>query len=512
MPVSDIVKAKLLFVDDDQSFLDFVKQMFEEFSHNQWEIACVTDAAHALAHLRRETVDLALLDLQMPGVDGLQLLRMLKREFPMLQLAFLTGQGDEKSRRIGLEEGAAMFLEKPAGLAGMESLFATINELARWQQRMGGRSVVRRAGLLDIVKMECKSKNSRIFEVFGPQDSGQIWIKEGTIIHALAPEKRGQSAFTHLVCLSNAEFHLKPFAEPIERSVTRDWEFIVLEASRVQEQLLNAPLPAEPAPADAAAPAPVPEPAPIKFPKPTPPPPAPSPMTAPAAGAFPPIAVTPATRSVTTEVESTGLQIMELLVSSERREVLYEWECPEPQKRLALIEFIVHKSRQLAQGLPLGRLDRVEFQSMTGRLVIQSHQHRNVLVRSNTRFRPAVATEGAPVRTVTEWLALQAPARGLLAFGIVLPDRKMLDQSFAPDFPLSAITSLWPAVVDTFDAATRMQFPSWQIRWVYERAQIYGTRRNDGTTFGALLARDPHSVDLEGVERMFEEFKTLRVA
>ena len=547
MPVTDIVKAKLLFVDDDQSFLDFIKHTFEEFSRNQWEISCVTDAAKALALLRTQTVDLAMLDLQMPGIDGLQLLRMLKREFPTLQLAFLSGQGDEKSRRIGLEEGAAMFLEKPASAAGMESLFATINELARWQQRMGGRSVVRRAGLLDIVKMECKSKNSRLFEVLGPEESGQIWIKEGTIIHALAPEKRGQSAFTHLVCLPNAEFHLKPFSEPIEISVTRDWEFIVLEAARVLEQILNSPaapppetppaaepapaptplVPARPAespppPAPAEAPlrmqptetetrkgAPKPESAPIPFPR--APAPAPQPTTPPEP-VFPALAVAPATRPVATESDPAGLQIEELLVSNERREVLYEWQCGETQKRMALIEFVAHKSRQLAQGLPLGRLDRVELQAANGRAVIQIHPHRNVLMRSNTKARPTPAPEGAAPHSIVEWVAQQTETKGVMAFGLVLTDRKMLHQSFAPDFPLSTVSIVWPAVVDMFDAAARMNFPAWQLRWIFDRVQIYATRRSDGAAFGVMLAKDAQTVDFNPVERMFEEFKILRVA
>jgi len=532
MPVRDPIKARLLFVDDDQSFLDFVKETFVEFSHNEWNMTCVTDAAQALAVLRRESVDLAMLDLQMPGVDGLQLLRMLRREFPALQMAFLTGKGDEKTRRIGLEEGAALFLEKPANLAGMESLFATINELARWQQRMGGRSVLRRAGLLDLIKMECKSKNSRLFEVFGPEESGQIWVKEGEIIHALAPEKRGQSAFTHLVCLPAVEFHLQPFAEPIERSITREWEFIVLEAGRVQEQLLKSPAPpvAEPPPG-VSAPAPPPpllrmKPAvtpgkadywttPIKLPGlPTSTSEPPAVGAAPVARAetvFQSLALAPTARPITAEPAPSGLQIEELLVSSERRDVFYEWQCSEMQKRLDLIEFVAHKSRQLAQGLPLGKLDRVEMQSVTGRLVILLHSHRNVFVRSNTKMRPSPPAKGSPPRSIAQWLAQQTPVKGVLAFGVVLPDRKTLHQSFAPDFPLTALNAAWPSVADTFDAATRMQFPAWQLRWIYERAQFYAVRRADGTSFGLLLAKDAQVVDVAGVERMFEEFKTLRV-
>lgn len=553
MPPADLIKARLLFVDDDRSFLDFLRETFTEFSRHQWEMEFATDAAQALAALRTKPVDLAMLDLNMPGVNGLQLLRMLKREFPALQMAFLSGQGDETSRRIGLEEGAAMFLEKPASLAGMESLFATINELARWQQRLGGRSVVRRAGLLDLVRMECKSGNSRLFEVFGAEESGQIWIKEGAIIHALAPEKRGQSAFTHLVCLPNAEFHLKPFADPVERSVDREWEFLVLEAARVQEQMLGTPEPppeepstAPPAsPAKATAPpATKPPSAPVAAPSPLPPhllsppvretvlpvppapmrrvaeavpetpvvplakpPPAPRPPPAPE---FPPVAEPPAMRPRPGDAGAGELQIEELLVSSDRREVYHEWKCAEPRKWLGLIEFIATKSRQLSQGLPLGKFDRVELQSAGGRVVILQQQNRFVFVRTNTRV-PAPGSAAMTGQTVTEWLAQRAPVRGLLAYGIALPDHKVLAQAVAPDIVLSALNRAWSYVVDPFATTAQLDLPAWQLRWLFERAQLYAVRRTDGASLGLLLEKQAAKVDMTAVELFFAEFQTLRL-
>jgi DNA-binding response OmpR family regulator len=539
MPTSDIIKAKLLFVDDDRTFLDFLHQTFVEFSRNQWEMKCVTDAAQALEFLRHEKVDLATLDLQMPNVDGLQLLRMLKREFPTLQMAFLTGQGDGQSRRIGLEEGAALFLEKPASLAGMENLFATINELARWQQRLGERSVVRRAGLLDLVKMECKSGNSRLLEVVAAEERGQIWIKAGAIIHALAPEKCGQSAFTHLMCLPQAEFHLKPFVEPIESSVNHEWEFLVLEAARVQGQLLKAPKPppveppatiakppsreTTPRPAVPATPekitpiklsvrlppppvhriaAPVPEVAVVPSAQPPPPPPV--------APVFPAVMAAPVTRALAIEPNAPGFHLEEMLVCSERREVYYEWKCTELQKRLSLIEFIAHQARQLGQGLPLGRIDRLELQSIAGRIIVQFQPSRIVFLRSNTRARPPAEVEAQSPKTVLEWFARQSVARGLLACGVALPDQKVLTQSFTKDIALAALNNAWPCLADTFDAATRFQFPAWQLRWIYERAQIYCVRRTDGTSLGLLLQKPPVAVDLAAVEKLFTEFHSLR--
>lgn len=194
---------------------------------------------------------------------------------------------------------------------------------------------------------------------------------------------------------------------------------------------------------------------------------------------------------------------------SERREVYYEWQCVETQKRLSLIDFIALKSRQLGLGLPWGKFDRIEMQAVNGRIIAQHQHNRFVFVRSNTRVRPP-GGEGHGTLTVQAWLAQQAPVRGVLAIGVTLADRKVLTQAFAADIGLTALNTAWPSLADTFEAAARLQFSVWQLRWIYERAQLYCVRRADGASLGLILEKTPATVDEAAVERCFAEFQTLR--
>ncbi len=516
---SDIAKAKILFVDDDQSFLDMISQAFGDFSQGAWEIQLALDAPRALEIVRRQPVDLAVLDLRMPGVDGLQLLGALNRDFPGLQKVFLTGQGDERSRLAGLESGAALFLEKPASYAGMESLFATLNELARWQQRQGERGVLRPAGLLDIVKMECKSANSRLLEVFAGAVRGQIYIKEGAIIHAISEGRRGQSALTYLVCLPGAEFHLRQFVEPSERSIDRQWESLILESARLQEQAtrtapeaktgetLAPPVPPSlPTPASGLT-------TPIKLPERTAPkpPPASAPVRTAAVEAARSLAATAPATLPERAADAAGFGIEEMLVCTERREVLHEWQCLESEKRLAFLEFVAAKSRQLGEELPLGKFDRLELQSSNGRMVVHWQGNRGVLIRSNTKIQPAAAEDGSLSAPVGEWLSQQAQVRGVLACGVVQPGGGSLNQSNAPQFTPHVLEAAWRCVGETYETAQRDHFPAWQLRWLYERAQLYCARRHDGALLGVFLSKDPLAVDLAGVERLLAQFMSLRL-
>ena len=121
--------SKVLFVDDDSSFLQMIADVFGDASRGTWEIQTATSAGAGLQHLRAAKVNLAVIDVYMPGMDGLQLLRVLNEEFPTLPKVLLTGMPDENTRTAALEGGAALFLEKPTSAAGYESVFGTLNEL-----------------------------------------------------------------------------------------------------------------------------------------------------------------------------------------------------------------------------------------------------------------------------------------------------------------------------------------------------------------------------------------------
>src|SRR5205085_6423926 len=72
----------------------------------------VSDGLSALAWVSREPVDLAIVDVMMPEMDGIELLRHFRRE-RQLPVLMLTARGDDKDRILGLELGADDYLPKP---------------------------------------------------------------------------------------------------------------------------------------------------------------------------------------------------------------------------------------------------------------------------------------------------------------------------------------------------------------------------------------------------------------
>jgi two-component system OmpR family response regulator len=103
------VSQRILVVEDDPSTRDLISQYLAE---NHFEVECAATGALAEASLRGQTVDLVLLDLNLPDQDGLMLARKLTGEHS-IPVVILTGRSDEMDRVLGLELGADDYVTKP---------------------------------------------------------------------------------------------------------------------------------------------------------------------------------------------------------------------------------------------------------------------------------------------------------------------------------------------------------------------------------------------------------------
>jgi DNA-binding response OmpR family regulator len=100
----------VLVVDDDPTVSDVVRRYLEQ---DGCDVTLAGDGSSALAAVAAAPPDLVVLDLMMPGIDGLEVCRRLRRERPLLPIVMLTALGEEADRVIGLEVGADDYVTKP---------------------------------------------------------------------------------------------------------------------------------------------------------------------------------------------------------------------------------------------------------------------------------------------------------------------------------------------------------------------------------------------------------------
>lgn len=103
-------KIKVLLVDDEE---EFVNTLSERLNMRDVDSNTVFDGEQAMEYVSGEEPDVLVLDLKMPGIHGLEVLRWLKEFHPSIQVIILTGHGTEKDEEKAKELGAFDYLKKP---------------------------------------------------------------------------------------------------------------------------------------------------------------------------------------------------------------------------------------------------------------------------------------------------------------------------------------------------------------------------------------------------------------
>jgi len=117
-------QIKVLLVDDEEGY---VKVLAKRMTKRQVGVSIALSGSEAIQILRKKEFDVAVVDLKMEDMDGIEVLKVFKKMDPQLPVVMLTGHGSEQAARDGLALGAFDYLTKPCDL---EDLLATITKAA----------------------------------------------------------------------------------------------------------------------------------------------------------------------------------------------------------------------------------------------------------------------------------------------------------------------------------------------------------------------------------------------
>lgn len=107
------MEMKMMLVDDEERFLSTTKKLLLK---KGYDVLTAASGGEALEKLRTGNVHVVILDVKMPGMDGIATLREIKRQFPTIEVIMLTGHATVESAIEGLKTGATDYLMKPADI------------------------------------------------------------------------------------------------------------------------------------------------------------------------------------------------------------------------------------------------------------------------------------------------------------------------------------------------------------------------------------------------------------
>jgi DNA-binding NtrC family response regulator len=136
--------VKLMLVDDEERFLSTTAKLLQRKGH---QVVTASGGREALDSLEKEDVEVVILDVKMPGMDGIEVLREIRLRFPLVGVIMLTGHGTIESAVEGMKLGAHDFVTKPCDI---DDLLAKAEEAAA--RRRDLEEKIRQARLLTAIR------------------------------------------------------------------------------------------------------------------------------------------------------------------------------------------------------------------------------------------------------------------------------------------------------------------------------------------------------------------------
>jgi CheY-like chemotaxis protein len=227
-------RQKILILDDEHDILEIYQEILARLP-SQPEIHTSDNGGRALALLESEPFSLLLVDLRMPQMDGFQVLAIVRRKFPSIRVAVVTGAEDEQFRARAYAMGVDLYLEKPR--TGKEIInFVDCIESLLERETQGGFRGIQSKTLVDIIQLECLTQSSVILRVTSAAGEGRIWILKGEIIDATVGDLLGKEAFAEMLSWKAGNFEILPSELPRPRTIFESYEGLLMETAQTLDE------------------------------------------------------------------------------------------------------------------------------------------------------------------------------------------------------------------------------------------------------------------------------------
>lgn len=176
-------KKRILIVDDEENILELLKYNLQK---NGFEVVSKENGEDAIDEIEKEDFDLILLDLMLPGIDGLDVLKFIRSHHRIKNtpVIMLTAKNEEIDTVLGLEMGADDYIGKPFGV---HELIARVKALLRRNDRTKNEREASEE--FEIIEIEDLKINKSTQEITIKGESVELTLKEFEMLYLLAKNK-----------------------------------------------------------------------------------------------------------------------------------------------------------------------------------------------------------------------------------------------------------------------------------------------------------------------------------
>ncbi len=217
---------KVLIVDDEETLTwSMAKSLSKD--RDKYEVMIANNGKEAFQLLKTNKIDLVISDIRMPDINGLDLLVMIKKEFPETKVIIMTAYGSADVQKEANQRGSLFYIEKPFEISDIRKI---IIDLIGKRRGFHGRVVGLQ--LTDIIQMNCLSRLTTALVVTRDGEKGVIYFNEGEVVHAECGDQKGTEAFYKILSWQDGEFVSNIGFIPPMQTIYQSWEHLLVEAMR----------------------------------------------------------------------------------------------------------------------------------------------------------------------------------------------------------------------------------------------------------------------------------------
>jgi DNA-binding response OmpR family regulator len=226
--------AKQILIVDDEDTLTWSLSKTLARDREIYEVATASDGQTAISLLKRRSFDVVVLDIRLPGVDGLDLLVKIKQEMPSTRVIIMTAYGSSEIKEKAKARGSLYYIEKPFDLDQMRSL---ILKALREDGEKGFKGSISGLQLPDLIQMNCLSQISTALYVKKESREGVIYFEDGQIPHAQVGALEGEEALFTILSWQSGSFRFVGGEKAPKRTVSSNWEYLLIEGMRKADEM-----------------------------------------------------------------------------------------------------------------------------------------------------------------------------------------------------------------------------------------------------------------------------------
>lgn len=224
---------QVLIVDDEETLTWSLEKTLSR-DREIYQVVVTNDGETALSIIDKQSFDVIVLDIRLPGINGLDLLVKIKQQSPSTKAIIMTAYGSSAIRAKAMAMGSLFYIEKPFEI---EDLRGLILKALRQEENKGFKGSMTGLQLPDLIQMNCLSQITTALYVKKDQIQGVIYFEDGQITYAKVGGLEGEDALFTILSWSSGSFKFVGGEKAPHRSITANWEYLLVEGMRKADEL-----------------------------------------------------------------------------------------------------------------------------------------------------------------------------------------------------------------------------------------------------------------------------------